>query len=363
MSPTKRSRYERDTSSDVARTLPLVVGLIGMSFLLGFFVLPRLLPEKQDTKADPSPASVVSTASKQVTPPQNPQVTPPVKPANPVQGDKKAAEDTTPVVEPSDTDFDKPQQPRNLNADTQPPTTSTDDKRSDKTDQSQREDQGKTDKATNANRPDSKADTKSEAKPELKLEVKTEKPRRSKGRPVDSQSLDTPSNSVNSANSANSVNSANSNETGSAANEGGRRFRSQKPSSIDGDDSSTSRSTSNTDGKSRYHVRADETPDARSRYHVGADENPDTPPVLPAQRYIVTAGAYGSREVAEKIRLRVIDLSLDAVVVPVTLASGATVYRVQQGVYRTQARAKAVQKRLQDANLESDVFPETKKRE
>ena len=62
MGASKRSNYSaagnrRGAGAEAARNLGVVLGLGGLSFFLGFFVLSRMVPDKHDTSGlAPSPA-------------------------------------------------------------------------------------------------------------------------------------------------------------------------------------------------------------------------------------------------------------------------------------------------------------------
>ena len=329
MSASKRSSASRYSNSraqsgkDAARNVGVVLGLGGLSFFLGFFVLARMVPDRQNEagspstpdaqKVSPASSSQIAQAAAPSTVSEAPAATIPVK-APPAA--KKPAETSDIAIEPGDESAS--QKPGTL------------DDAPAKSRAAQDEGQAAQNGTENAAKKGSEDTTalpdRETGSPEAPTvspapHTRTRKPRVKSG-------------------DGETAASASKSETGGFSQDD------QKPSKIDRDESDTSAHPA---PRATRHAASGESSDS------GDEEKPKS--VKPARRtrYRVVAGAYALRESAERAAQKVTDLGLEATVVPVSKEDGTTVYRVQQGIYRLRANANAAKQKLADAGLDADV--------
>lgn len=338
------SRYSSsggNTGKDAARNIGIVLGLGGLSFFLGFFVLSRMVPDRHEESV-PSTATRASTQS--ITPaPQTVQTT--VPPAGSVQTEpsvvaapaKKAARSDV-TIEPADET--SAQKPASI------------DKTADKNSGDVADKIDKLDARPDAtlDTPPRNGDSTGEAEPGAKRAGGTTAK-------IPTHTLDggdTPTIPTSPrrtrrtrAHSAASIAIASADSTDGTDN-GGIVEGDQKPSRIDRDQSDAQPAETRATRRTKAEPKTD-TSDS-------ADESTPKPArVVKRSRYRVAAGSYALRESAERAVGRVTDLGLEATVVPVTREDGTTVYRVQQGVYRSRANAESARQKLSDAGLDADV--------
>ena len=351
MGASKRGNSSRYSNSgggspgaDAARNVGIVLGLGGLSFFLGFFVLSRMVPDRN--APDAAPAATPASAQTVTPAPHTaqtvasaPHLAQTVESAPAIAPRKPASSDVT--IEPAD---ETPsQKPASLDRST--------DANGDKTADSVTD---KMDKLDGANAsPDATLDTppKNANSDDTGAAAKRGPgaAARTPARSIDGSDATpvTPTRRTRRARPRSSEGDAEAIAPPDSANTGGISEGDQKPSRIDRDESdATPRAAPRANRRS---VKADTTNDS-------SDEPAPAPTrAVKRSRYRVAAGSYAQREAAERAVHRVTDLGLDATVVPVTKDDGTTVYRVQQGVYRSRANAEAARQKLSDAGLDAEV--------
>lgn len=322
MGASKRSNYSANNrgnaGAEAARNLGMVLGLGGLSFFLGFFVLSRMVPDKHDTSG--LAASAATTHDAPITPPQTAS-------ASPIPAHR---ETTTPEVASTPRPADKgPVLEQASEPATQPsgsvehaakPATSDGTGSAEIGDASGA---GSTagSSAANATSAGSAASETDSVVP------KTPHTRRRVGStPLDSASP-----------------SGDKTDTGTISQED------QKPSRIDRETSG------DTPARSERHASAGSAASRADRADSTGDESSPTPKTVKRVRYSVRGSAYSRREAAEREARRITDLGLDAAVVPITTEDGTTVYRVQQGVYRNRSNAEKAKSKLSEAGVEAEI--------
>lgn len=318
MAASKRSSYSQSNfGGDVVRNLCVIGGLGGLSFFLGFFVLGRMVPDKENapgkgTKRPPD-AQAVQVAQKPASSPASesaPSASEPIAPLAP----QKSSESVV-TIEPADETV--AQKPRDFD-------TASGANKSDKVDKDKSPVGDATDGVTKET-PDVVIPVGHASDSTAKTPQKTRKAHKPSKESVDA--------------------------TATSEN-GGIREGDQKPSKIDPDNSSDNhpdRSSAKKDPDAEVSSVSSRETSKESASAVSSG----TP--VRRTRYRVDAGAYARREAAEKVAQRVTDLGLEASVLPITKEDGTTVYRVQQGVYRKRSNADAAHKKLADAGLDTDV--------
>lgn len=315
MGSRKRSSYSQGSSGgDFVRNVGVVGVLGGLSFFLGFFVLPRMVPDKERAPATlPKPPSAAAQTVQVAQKPTSPSASEAAPPASEPVRSKKSSESGV-TIEPAD-EIDA-QKPRDFDG---------------------------ASKATQVDKEKSASgdstDIVTKEPPDLIIPVAKEAGSTSK----------TP----RKPHKTRSIPGENTSDAAIASENGGIRQGDQKPSNIDPDNSAVnhpdrSNAKPNTDeaGTSKRASTKESSDDAGS-----ASSNAP----VKRTRYRVDAGAYSRREAADKVAQRVTDLGLEASVLPITKEDGTTVYRVQQGVYRKRSNADAAQKKLSDAGLDTDI--------
>ena len=306
-----RSNYSQSSpGKDVARNIGVVAGLGGLSFFLGFFVLAKMVPDKQGQPESATPAtqsrpiaatrSSAQTAAVPVTSASRETVSTPAPPAS---HQDSAAPGVT--IEPDDQTAT--QKPRDMDGSSR---SALPDTGASPADDGTNASRNTTDAASTAPHDEAGSPT---AAPAMR-----HKPRL-RGHSAD----------------------GGTDATTSATDNGGIGEGDQKPSRIDRDESEPSARVE------RHSAKLD----------TGSAASGEAPPAAPVKRtrYRVVAGSYAQRESAERRAQRVKDLGLDADVVSVTKDDGTTVYRVQQGIYRKRANAEAAQKKISEAGMDADV--------
>ena len=310
MAASKRSNYSQGSpGKDVARNIGVVAGLGGLSFFLGFFVLAKMVPDKQGQPEAAPPATQArpvgetrqpaQTAAAPVSSAARETVSPPSAPHqdSAAPGVTIEPDDQTATQKPRDMDGSSRSTPSETGA-------------------------SPADDGTNATRsaPDVAATPPQDEAGSPTATPATHRKPRLRGHSADGGTdAGTP-----------------------ATDNGGIGEGDQKPSRIDRDESDTSARSERRSAKAN-------TGDATS------GDTPAPAKTVKRTRYRVVAGSYAQRESAERRAQRVKDLGLDADVVSVTKDDGTTVYRVQQGIYRKRANAEAAQKKISEAGMDADV--------
>lgn len=336
------SRYSSsgNTGKDAARNVGIVLGLGGLSFFLGFFVLSRMVPDRHEEGV---PSTATRASSQSVTPaPQTTQITVPIaastqrEPMPAATLPKKAASSDV-TIEPAD-DISA-QKPASI------------DKTADKDAGDVADKMDKLDAAPDAtlDTPPKNGDSTGDAEPRAKRSGGTAAKVPAHTLDGDTPTVPTPPRPKRRTRTHSAASSAvaSADSTDSTDN-GGIVEGDQKPSRIDRDQNDAQPSETRAARRTK--------PEPKTEPSDSADE-PAAKPARPARRsrYRVAAGSYALRESAERAVGRVTDLGLEATVVPVTREDGTTVYRVQQGVYRSRANAESARQKLSDAGLDAEV--------
>ena len=323
MGASKRSNYSANNrgnaGAEAARNLGVVLGLGGLSFFLGFFVLSRMVPDKHDTSGLAA-ASAATTHDAPIAPPQTSSA--PSVPAH----NEAATSDSSSTVRPADKGpvLEQASEPA-----TQPSGSVEHAAKPTMPDGANSVETGDSSGAASIAGSSAANTTSAGGAPsETNSAVpKTPHMRRHVGSaPLDAASP-----------------SGDKTDTGSISQED------QKPSRIDRE------ASGDTPARSERHASAGSTGSRSDRADSTGDESSPPPKTVKRVRYSVRGSAYSRREAAERESRRITDLGLDATVVPITSEDGTTVYRVQQGVYRNRSNAEKAKSKLSDAGVEAEI--------
>ncbi len=312
MGASKRSNYSagsgRGAGAEAARNLGVVLGLGGLSFFLGFFVLSRMVPDKHDTSGlAPSPAVTTHDTAPVPTPTPDPA---PREARTVAAAPASRRNDNGPELEPA----------------TEPAT--------------------QTPGSIDSAKP-SHSDT-SSANPADSAETGANPATGATGE-TGSASSTTSRTRRHSRTTMPDASSTNDKAQGDTTDNGGFSQEDQKPSRIDRDASGDAPS------RTTRHTDADTSSSHSDRNDSATGDTTHTATPAKRARYSVRGSAYSRREAAEREVRRITDIGLEATVVPVTTEDGTTVYRVQQGVYRNRSNAEKAKTKLSDAGVEAEI--------